>query len=432
MKRIKKLYKKIKKRIKKKLLTIAKNNLYVRDLIRFMLDKYRLIRYKSNTLFTKVDEKTIFFCVFQGKNYSCSPKAIYEYMQQDERFSDYTFVWAFKKKSRFKKFFVNSKNTILVNYGGKEYRKYLAKSKYWIINYKVEDFLKPKKNQVFVQCWHGTPLKKLGFDLEHFDNVLNTVEGMQHRYAIEAKKIDYFLSPSKYTTEKIISAWGFDRIGREDVIIEEGYPRNDFLSNYTEEDVERMKLYVFGEDYPKDKKVILYAPTYRSNQHESGKGYVYDLPVDFDYLQEKLGDEYVILFRTHYFIASKYDLSKYKGFVYNVSAYKDINKLYIISDMLITDYSSVFFDFANLKRPMLFYMYDLEHYRDESNGFYFDVETELPGPIVKTEEEMVNAIIELGNNFVFDEKYQAFNDKYNYLDDGNASKRVVEKLFNLN
>ena len=85
----------------------------------------------------------------------------------------------------------------------------------------------------------------------------------------------------------------------------------------------------------------------------------------------------------------------------------------------------MFFDYANLKRPMLFYMYDLEHYRDKSNGFYIDLD-ELPGPITKTQEELTKEILNLGENFKYDEKYKAFNDKYTYLDDGNASKRVLE------
>ena len=96
--------------------------------------------------------------------------------------------------------------------------------------------------------------------------------------------------------------------------------------------------------------------------------------------------------------------------------------------MLITDYSSVFFDYANLKRPMIFYMYDLDYYRDESNGFYFDVEENLPGKIVKTDDDLIDEIIRVSKEFKYDEKYKKFNEKFNYLDDGEASKRVVETV----
>ena len=101
-------------------------------------------------------------------------------------------------------------------------------------------------------------------------------------------------------------------------------------------------------------------------------------------LRRELSDEYVILLRTHYFIADSIDVSALEGFAYNVSKYDDISELYLISDILITDYSSVFFDYANLKRPMLFFTYDLEKYRDVLRGFYFDIEREVPGPLLFT------------------------------------------------
>ena len=135
---------------------------------------------------------------------------------------------------------------------------------------------------------------------------------------------------------------------------------------------------------------MLYAPTFRDNQHD-GSGYTYDTHLDFDRLREEFGDEYVILFRAHYFVANQFDFSRYEGFVYDVSALDDITPLYLISDLLITDYSSVFFDYANLKRPVLFYMYDLEQYANDIRGFYFSLD-ELPGPILKTEDELVDAI----------------------------------------
>ena len=315
--------------------------------------------------------------------------------------------------------------------GTKQFRKYIAKAKYWIFNFKIDDTIKPKKNQVFLQCWHGTPLKRLGCDLKHFDNVLNTIEGMKKRYKIEAEKFTYFISPSKFASEKFISAWNLKEIGKENIIIEEGYPRNDFLFNYTNDDVKKIKEELFGTDYEekiKNRKIILYAPTYRANQHQAGVGYTYKEEVDFEKMRKELGEEYIILFRPHYFIANQFDFKKYEGFVYDVSKVDDVADLYIISDILITDYSSVFFDYANLKRPMIFYMYDLEHYRDESNGFYIDVEEELPGKIVRTDDDLIKEIKRVSKEFKYDEKYKKFNEKYNYLDDGQASKRVVEKI----
>lgn len=158
-------------------------------------------------------------------------------------------------------------------------------------------------------------------------------------------------------------------------------------------------------------------------------GYTYQLAIDFDRLKEKFGDKYVILFSPHYFIAKSVDVSKYQGFVINVSDNDDINDLYMVSDMIMTDYSSVFFDFANLKKPMLFYMYDLDLYKGKLRDFYIDL-NELPGPIAETQEELENFLENIDKiSKEYKTKYKAFNKKYNYLDDGNASERVIRKIF---
>lgn len=396
-----------------------------RNIIRKALYYYRFINYKINTIGKKVNDKVIIFGCYGGTAYSCSPKAIYETMIKEEKFKDYTFVWSFKDVDKYKEL-QNNKNTILVKIGSKKYQKYMATAKYWIFNYKIAEHIYPKKNQIFVQCWHGTPLKRLGYDLIHFDNALNTIKGIKKRYKIEANKFTYFISPSKFATEKFITAWNLKKIGKEDIIIEQGYPRNDFLYNNTKQDQENVKEKLGIQNT--NKKIILYAPTYRGDSHESGVGYVYQEKVNFEKLQKELGKDYIILFKAHYFIAKTFNFEKYKDFVYDVSNIDDINDLYIISDILITDYSSVFFDYANLKKPIIFYMYDLEHYRDESNGFYIDLQ-ELPGEITKTEEKLIEEIKRINKQFTYDEKYKKFNEKYNYLDDGQASKRVIEKVF---
>ena len=142
-----------------------------------------------------------------------------------------------------------------------------------------------------------------------------------------------------------------------------------------------------------------------------------------------MSDEYIILFRAHWLVAQSFNFDKYKDFIIDVSNYDDINHLYVISDMLITDYSSVFFDYANLKRPIVFYMYDLEEYRDNIRGFYLKLD-ELPGHIVKKEDELIKEINELFTNFTYNDEYKKFNEKFNYLDDGNASRRVINKILN--
>ena len=410
--------------IKKTLVNAAKKSPALRAAARMAIGLIWLIKFKMDTFGIRIGEKTIIFCAYNGASYACSPKAIYEYMAKSGNYGDYEFVWAFREPERYK-FLEQGANTRVVKIRTKEYNRALARARYWIFNYKIPDFLKPRKGQVFVQCWHGTPLKRLGFDLIHFDNPLNTVEDMKRRYRKEARKFAYFISPSRFASEKFISAWNLKETGRESIMLETGYPRNDFLFNYTEEDARRIRarLNIEGDG----RKVMLYAPTYRADQHESGTGHTFSLELDFDRLKERLESEYIVLVRLHYFVADTLDFAKYKGFALDVSSIDDISELYIIADVLVTDYSSAIFDFANLKRPQVFYMYDLEHYRDESNGFYIDLE-ELPGPIAKTQDELLAALENAAKGFAYSEKYRAFNAKYNSLDDGRAAERVVKMV----
>ena len=129
-------------------------------------------------------------------------------------------------------------------------------------------------------------------------------------------------------------------------------------------------------------------------------------------------------------MADNFDFKAYEGFVYNVSEYDDINELYIIADLLITDYSSVFFDYAILERPMFFNMYDMEEYRDEMRGFYLDVNN-LPGPISKTEKELVDSIRKtVAQSDENCDLIKAFNNEYNSMNDGKAAERLVNILIN--
>ena len=415
----------MKKSLKVRVIDYCKKNIFFRKIVRNLVYFKRCLYYSKFYLFNKVDEKTILFEVFGGRNYSCSPKYIYEKMITMPEFKDYKFVWSFKDIDAHE--IKKTDNLILVKHASKEYYKYCASSKYWIVNSIMGEHIKKKKNQIYVQCWHGTPLKRLRNDIEVSGSVLNTIKEIRKRNDRDSSRFDYFLSPSKFATEKFTSAFNLKNLGKKDIIIEEGYPRNELLFTYTAEDVKRIKE-KFG--VPSDKKVIFYLPTFRDNQHTSGVGYTYSLNIDFDRLKEKFSDKYVILFSAHYFVANSIDLSKYEGFVINANKkLDDINELYIISDIIMTDYSSVFFDFANLKRPMLFYMYDLDSYKNNLRDFYMDLD-ELPGPIAKTQEELehnLENIEEISKQYK--EKYEKFNKKFNYLDDKDATERVINKIF---
>lgn len=370
-----------------------------------------------------IDDRLIVFEAFRSTKYADSPKAIYEYLLSHEDYRDYRFIWIFEHPEDHK--YLEDERTTLVRHESSAYYMAFARAKYWVVNGWIPLRVQKKPAQVALQCWHGTPLKRLRYDIvasqvtNHQQNALKENDKDMLRY-------DYLISPSKFATQAFTSAFNLKALGKEDIVIETGYPRNDALMNATDD--QRMK---FRQKYdvPEGKKVILYAPTWRDDQHVPGKGYEYTMPVDFDELQNKLSKDYFVLFRAHNLVANQFDFSRYKGFIKDVSSVSDINDLYIASDVLMTDYSSVFFDYANLRRPMIFFMYDLEHYQRDLRGFYIDLDT-LPGAIATNEEEVSRHLSDL-ECYVkkYTKKYETFHDTYNKLDDGKATERVVRAVF---
>lgn len=368
-----------------------------------------------------VDDKTIIFESFWGKSVNCSPKAIYEEMLRDPRYQEFNFIWAVANMEEHA-YLKENERTMLVKMRSKSYYKAFAKAKYWVYNMSIPDFMFTKKNQVYIETWHGTPLKRIGCDTVYDIDYRRSLKDTVNTFSKKGKKFTYLLSTSKFYTDVITSAFNLKENNKTNVIIETGYPRNDFLLNYTPDDVIKIKEKL---EITADKKLLLYAPTWRDNQYTAGRGFTYQNAMDFKKLLEILGDDYIILYRAHHHVKECVGV-EYTSQIIDVGEVEDINDLYVISDMLITDYSSTTFDYANLKRPMLFFMYDLEEYGGKIRGFYFDV-NELPGPIVKTTQELGEQILYLSEHFTYDEKYQAFHDKFNPLDDGFASRRVLEK-----
>lgn len=411
----------ITKKLKKTAFDIAKKNRAFRIAGRGLRDAAYHAKMVLDDPFVKTDDKLVYFQTFSGRGYSDSPKAMYEYMLTAPEYKDFRFVWSFKEPEKYSHLLKNGR-TQLVKFRTKDDNKALRKAKYWISNYRMLDYQHPRKDQVYLQCWHGTPLKRLGYDIIESDNAMNSLSEIKEKYRTDARKFSYLISPSPFATDKFATAWNLRKTGQENKILEEGYPRNDRLINVSPDLYKEIRTKL-GVD---DKKVILYAPTWRDNQHTSGQGYTYKTEVDFDKLQRELGDEYVILFRAHYLVANSFDFARYGGFVRDVSSYGDINDLYIASDILVTDYSSVFFDYSNLERPIIFYMYDLEHYANEMRGFYLSLD-ELPGPVVKDEDSLI-AEIKATDGWEADDMYRKFKERFNPYEDGNSSKRVLSKV----
>jgi CDP-glycerol glycerophosphotransferase (TagB/SpsB family) len=357
----------------------------------------------------------VVFESFLGKQYSCNPRAIYEYMKKNH--SDYEMYWSIDP--RHSHIFKDKGLNTLIRFSIPWLFK-MARAKYWVSNSRLPIWIPKPAHTVYLQTWHGTPLKRLAADMEEVHMPGTNTEQYKQNFLNESSRWDYLISPNRYSSEIFARAFGFNKD-----MIESGYPRNDYLHNHNNpETIAEIKTRL---NLPDDKQVILYAPTWRDNEFYDRGKYKFNLKLELDKMQERLGSDYVILLRMHYLIAENLDLTTYSGFAYDVSHHTDISELYLISDLLITDYSSVFFDYANLKRPMIFYVYDIENYRDTLRGFYFDFEEKAPGPLAKTTEEVIHHIQH--KEQLVQSNFEEFYEKFCYLESGDSSKRVVEKVF---
>lgn len=366
------------------------------------LGYHHLVTIVFTVLGTLPKKELFFFESFHGKQYSDNPRAFYEYIRENH--PEIQCVWAVKKG--FEQPLIEA-GVPYVRRMGIRWLFTMPRAKYWIFNTRMPLWMKKTKGTIYVQTWHGTPLKKLGLDIDRVNMPDTDTARYKNNFIEESRRWDYLISPNRYSTDTFRTAFDYS-----DNILEIGYPRNELL-------IERKDDFNYC-NHIKGKlgiqhsmKVVLYAPTWRDNQFFSKGSYKFENQFPFD---EVLKDNpnCVIVLRTHYLIANSIDISRFHGRVINASSYSDIRELYLISDCLVTDYSSVMFDYAFTKRPMLFYMYDLEEYSDVIRGFYFDPETELPGPIATNKHQLLQeftSIFDLSDDF-YDERYQDFYNKF--------------------
>ncbi|XIF19710.1 MAG: CDP-glycerol:glycerophosphate glycerophosphotransferase [Acetilactobacillus jinshanensis] len=377
------------------------------------------------TLFKHVpiNSHVILFESFLGRNYSDSPKYIYRYIQKHYP-SQFTCVWiADAEHFNHLKAELNSQpNTKVVRRFGFKYMYYLATAKYFVFNMRQPKWFIKRPGMRFIETWHGTPLKHLVFDM---DNVASASHLYKQTFYHQSRQWDHLVTANQYSYDIFNRAFMYPK----DRMLKSGYPRNDILNSPDRDRIAKRIKIKLG--IPLDKKVILYAPTWRDNQFFSPGHYKFKLHLNLAELKRHLSDRYVLILRTHYFISNHIDTSQFGNFVFNESDYDDIAELYLISDILITDYSSVFFDYAILKRPILYYVYDYDDYADVLRGFYLDMKKDLPGPLLKTSHGILHAIENIGHiKAKYHDRYVKFNRRFNSWDDGHASARVVHALFN--
>lgn len=355
--------------------------------------------------------EAVFYNSFGGKQFSDSPRAVYEELVR--RGVEVEHLWSVDDQQ-----VALPEGVTPVEWHSREWYEALARSRYVVTNVGIGDWFTRREGQTVVQTWHGTPLKRIGADL------LGTPKANRAYIAslpYRSRQWDFLVSPNSFTTPIMRDAFRC-----ETEILESGYPRNDVFHAPDNEERARRTRELLG--IPEGRKVVLYAPTWRDDQRYGGTRFKLDLRIDLEAAQRDLGEDHVLLFRKHPKVLDSIPGAG-QGFVWDVSKYPDIADLYLITDVLITDYSSVFFDFAHSGRPMLFFTYDLEHYRDTLRGFYFDLSSRAPGPLIGTSEELVKSIRDIdGVTERYREQYAEFVRDFCHPSDGLATRRVVDRM----
>jgi CDP-glycerol glycerophosphotransferase len=350
---------------------------------------------------------------YGGQQYSCNPRAIYEELRR--RAPGLECAWVTSDGQ-----FTGPTGAKQLVAGTREYYEAVAQARYLVSNDLLPRWYRKREGQFYVQTWHGTPLKRIGHDIEP-PRLPNTVAYLE-RQDEDSPKWDLLLSPNAFSTPIFRSAFAFDG-----EIAETGYPRNDILRSPEGEERAAQARKRLG--IPAGKRVVMYAPTWRDDAFQQGGRYRFDMQLDLDALSRALSDDHVILLRTHFNVRDPLSDSSPDSGLVDVTRYPDIADLYLISDVLITDYSSAMFDFAVTGRPMLFFTYDLERYRDKLRGFYFDFETDAPGPLLRGTADVIDALREIDQVATARSgAYDAFTARFCALDDGRASARVVDRL----
>src|SRR4051812_20964472 len=355
----------------------------------------------------------VVYSSFLGRQYSDSPRAIHEELVR--RGAPLEHLWVVRDG----RCEVPDTATVLRE-GSREYHEAMARSRYIVSNDHSPAWFDRRDDQLCLQTWHGTPFKKLGFDVS---DMRKQVRKFSRNWERQQHNWQYVLSPNHFATPILRRAYQI-----EGEMLETGYPRVDVLARPDRDALSRGLRERLG--IPEGKRTVLYAPTFRDHVQDRRNRYRLEMALDLERLRAAVGEDTVVLFRKHHYIVDPVPTTP-DGFVRDVSAYPDGTELMLAADVLMTDYSSMMVDFANTGRPMLFFTYDFDAYEDEIRGFYLDdfVGT-VPGPLLRTTDEVAEALQGLeGVRAQYADRYSAFREAFCELDDGHAAARVVDRLF---
>jgi len=355
-----------------------------------------------------LQENLVLFESFLGKSYAGNPRYIYEALR--EMRPDLQCIWVYDGNQP-----IPGSPKRVVR-GSVEYYRLLAQAKYRVNNIKFAAHGRKPETQ-YLQTWHGTPLKRLGYDID----VAGPEADARESFHDESRAWTLLLSENAYSSKVLRRAFRY-----EGEVLEAGYPLTDPLPAPA---IDRSKL-AAHLGLPCDRRFILYAPTWRDHKQVGAWRFDFDLHLDLKAVSEALAPDQVLLIKAHHLVTTGLHEQPLPHNVLDVSYVDDITDLCVLADVLITDYSSVLFDYATTGRPILFYCYDLQQYAEQIRGFYLDIDHDLPGPIARSSQELIKLLADLPRvEAAYAERYAKFQECYCALNDGQAARRVVEAFF---
>jgi CDP-glycerol glycerophosphotransferase (TagB/SpsB family) len=343
-------------------------------------------------------DNVVFFESYFGQNVSCNPRALDRALSSIR--PDAVRYWSVTDAS-----VEVPVGGIAVIEGTAEWWRARSSARLLIVNDWLRKRYRKRPGRSVLQTWHGTPLKKIALDRER----------VSARTAIatrrEKARWDLMLSQNDFSTNIFRSAYAVRK-----PIWQEGYPRDDILTT-GDADAVRARLGIAP-----DTRIVLYAPTWRDDRPDKVDH------LDVGALSRELGPDHVILIRGHS-RTMRPGADVLASGVIDVTGYPDISELFLAADSLVTDYSSVMFDFTVTGKPIYFFAPDLAHYRDQLRGFYFDLLADAPGPVITEQAELIALLRgEPTHEAEYADRYAAWQKKYNPRDDGHAAERVINRL----
>ncbi|EGQ4173276.1 glycosyltransferase [Staphylococcus pseudintermedius] len=366
---------------------------------------------------TSIKPHQILYQVRDGKSITDSPYAIFLGLNAHETFSNYQHIWVVDHpdtlvfyQEKFKVF----QNVSFVIKESNEYLKALTESKFLINNATFPAYFTKKPEQVYINTWHGTPLKHMGFDVK------NNLKGSQNTMK-NFLASDYMISPNAHTTNIFKYAFKLDGLYSGE-ILEIGYPRIDLTINTTANEA---REYLAEHLNLKKNPIILYCPTWRGKNVNDPENSLLNIFEEIKLLNQKLPHQ--VLVKVHPFVYSKAkEMPELKPYL--VPDFLDTNQLMPAVDLMITDYSSIFFDFLVTDKPIVFYVPDLDKYQNE-RGVYIDL-CALPGPVADNIQDVITLVSnESYKDADVQGKYAKFKHNFVNYENGSVTERLIESVF---